>query len=140
MEGRKFSITHKGLADTLRKAKDGITYFGGDNPLIPMETKKDNDFEFPKECGLGKNHFKIFYDENIKAYFIQDQGDGTGTFCQIERQIVFVVMAIRIKVIEGETIVSFGLYHLVIGLVPSSISDKNDVKIQLIDDAHTSMH
>jgi hypothetical protein len=140
MEGRKLVITHTGLADSLRKIKDGVTYFGGDNPPIPMEVKKANDFEFPKECGLGKNHFKIFYDENVRGYFIQDQGDGTGTFCQIERQLVFVVVAVRIKVIESEIIVSFGLYHLVICLVHSDTSDKNHVKIQLIDDAHISAH
>lgn len=91
MEGKVFRITHKGLAGGLRSAEDGVTYFGGVSPSIPMEAKKDNDYEFIKECGLGKNHFKIFYNKHARGYYMQDQGDGTGTFSQIERQIVLLV-------------------------------------------------
>lgn len=42
------------------------------------------------------------------------------------------------KVLDYETIISFGEYHLVVNLVPSPICDNDDLKIQVLDEAHPS--
>ena len=56
-----------------------------------MDTLKINDFELPeRDSEFGKKHFKIYYDEKLDGYFIQDLGDGSGTFCQIERRLVIL--------------------------------------------------
>ena len=67
-------------------------YFGNNAPKPSNDMK--NDFELPEEdSGLGKRHFKINYAPESNEYFIQDLGDGSGTFCRIERKMVRIVIA-----------------------------------------------
>ncbi len=86
--GKALEINVHGLVDGKRKAADGIAYFGSSDP-DPNSRGHVNDFAYPKaETGLDCKHFKIFYSLKDDDYYIQDLGEGTGTFIKVERESV----------------------------------------------------
>ena len=81
-------ILPEGLVGSKRQPQDGIVYFGNTepNPLGHI-----NDFALPEaDSGLGVKHFKAFYEAKDGEYYLQDSGEGTGTFIKIERDLVRV--------------------------------------------------
>lgn len=85
-------ITYKGLVGSVRDAADGVVYFGNDNQDVVIDDQKENDYKWPeKDSDLGRNHFKIYYEEKNDIYFVQDMGDGSGTFCRVERRTVNMI-------------------------------------------------
>lgn len=82
---KTLKITPQGL-DGQRSGREGIVYFGN---AEANSTEHTNDFSLPENVsGLGPRHFKIFYKNEEKEYYIQDLEEGTGTFLKIERDYV----------------------------------------------------
>ena len=87
-KGLLLHINYQGLENSLRKIKDGITYFG----FLKDYNQDDNNSEIdyiinPKgeeydDRYVGR-HFKIEYYSNNNKYYIQDLGFGYGTFIKI---------------------------------------------------------
>lgn len=85
MEINKF-----GLVESPRKDKDGIVYFGNTD-VSPHEGI--NDFSIPEEeSKLSSKHFKIFYKNEDNHFYIQTIDEPTGTFMQIEKKIVNILI------------------------------------------------
>lgn len=101
MINKKFKITKTGLEGSLRKANDGVTYFG----QCPNIDYGFNDYNFhPDEKGFGQRHMMIRYFD--KRYYIKDLADGTGTFIKLVNPIQLI----------GTYIVSFGETYIAINL------------------------
>ena len=45
-----------------------------------------------------------------------------------------------VKILDYGSMISFGVYHLIIDLTPSPVSDDDDIKIQVVDDVHPNEH
>ena len=83
-------IDSKGMVNSQRKAEDGITYFGSQSP---KEGVHANDFMIPEESSaLGLKHFKIFYSAKDDEYYLQDMGEGTGTFVRLDQKMVYSIL------------------------------------------------
>lgn len=114
MINKAFKITRTGLEGSLRKANDGVTYFG----QCPQNEYAFNDFNFPSdEKGLGQRHMMIRYCD--KKYYIKDLADGTGTFIKVIKPIL----------ISGSYIVSFGDIHIAITMD----RDSNKIIIKVLE-------
>lgn len=101
MLNKKFKITKTGLEGSLRKANDGVTYFG----QCPNNNYGFNDYNFhPDEKGFGLRHMMIRYCD--RKYYIKDLADGTGTFIKLINPVQ----------LTGSYIVSFGDTHIAITL------------------------
>ena len=75
-----------------RGVKDGITYFGNNDNNDGIHI---NDFSLPEaDSGLGPKHFKIYYKNDEKEYYIQDLEEGLGTFLRIEKNYVIFILFI----------------------------------------------
>lgn len=86
--GTKIQIGVNGLIkDSLRKSKDGITYFGFTDDLDNnnLDPKNAIDFLLPQKhnekCG---RYFQIMYNENMCQYLLKDLGNGLGAFVKVK--------------------------------------------------------
>jgi hypothetical protein len=61
----------------------------------------------PKGDGFGDRHFMIKYMIEKNYYIIKDLGEGSGTFIKVQTEAI----------LKNGHIVSFGDFHMVIGLV-----------------------
>lgn len=109
-EGFSIMISSIGIEGSLRKAEDGITYFGSVNKdssinelndfLIPMpDSDKD-------ERNLGR-HFQIYFSLSDSKYYIRDLGRGFGAFMKIGTSYVLKSDSL-INIGDAYIVVSFG--------------------------------
>ncbi len=100
LSGKVLEINAHGLVDGPRKQADGIVYFGNSEPCSQNYV---NDFAYPRaETGLDFRHFKVFYSPKEDDYYIQDLGEGTGTFVKIERESVLGLCTTCVCVVSAE--------------------------------------
>ena len=112
------------VKNSLRKSKDGITYFGyvknienNRNNLIDFLIEPNGNYE-SKFVG---RHFKIFYNQNDFKYYIQDCGNGYGTFLKIEKNAK----------IKNNSLISIGNSYLVCEVNSSENHVNNIIKIKI---------
>ena len=88
--GTKIKIDKEGLIEgSLRKTKDGITYFGymgnNNNNIIKEEEENTLDYLLPiKKCDNPGRFFKIQYIDKLNEYILKDLKKGLGTFVKIQ--------------------------------------------------------
>ena len=92
--------------------KDFSTYFGSYCSLLiedqnKINKDKLNDVILPRADGFGDRHFVIKYLIEKNYYILKDLGEGSGTFIKIQKEAV----------LKNGHIVSFGDFHMVVGLV-----------------------
>ena len=114
------------VKNSLRKSKDGITYFGyvknienNRNNLIDFLIEPNGNYE-SKFVG---RHFKIFYNQNDFKYYIQDCGNGYGTFLKIEKNAK----------IKNNSLISIGNSYLVCEVNSSENHVNNIIKIKIFN-------
>jgi pSer/pThr/pTyr-binding forkhead associated (FHA) protein len=71
------------LISSQRRKFDGSTYFGS------LELYRNgeicNDLVIPEvDTGIGRKHMAIKYNKIDKSYYLQDLGEGTGTFVRLD--------------------------------------------------------
>eukprot|EP00826_Nyctotherus_ovalis_P048532 TRINITY_DN5729_c0_g1_i9.p1 TRINITY_DN5729_c0_g1~~TRINITY_DN5729_c0_g1_i9.p1 ORF type:complete len:148 (-),score=13.37 TRINITY_DN5729_c0_g1_i9:234-677(-) len=113
-----------GYSGSRRNAFDGVTYFGNDEV---SSNGAQNDYAFSAgSSGLGKKHFKISYSINDNGYFIQDLGDGSGTFVKV---------GVRAPIVDGN-VFTFGSHHIVVGYKHDESDPDCTICIQVYEDSH----
>jgi hypothetical protein len=114
------------IENSLRKSKDGITYFGfvrevenNRNNLVDFLIEPNGNYE-SKYIG---RHFKIFYNQNDYKYYIQDCGFGYGTFLKIQKKTL----------IKNNFLISIGNSFLVCEVNSNDINNKlnNIIRIKV---------
>ena len=126
-KGFSIQINPLGMVkNSLRKSKDGITYFGyvknienNRNNLIDFLIEPNGNYE-SKFVG---RHFKIFYNQNDFKYYIQDCGNGYGTFLKIEKNAK----------IKNNSLISIGNSYLVCEVNSSENHVNNIIKIKIFN-------
>jgi hypothetical protein len=95
LQDQVFEITETGLTNGLRNAKDGVVFFGSPDVqspdvalMIKLKGLPANDFAPRGDSGLGGKHFKVFYLAQDGEFYIQDLGEGSGTFVKVIRKTV----------------------------------------------------
>lgn len=119
-KGTIFNISALGAEDSLRKSRDGRTYFGckkraeKGNKASPVV----NDILLPtsdqdlSERHRGR-HFQIEFDPYRDAYFIKDLGNGFGAFAKLDSQLV----------LRDNNLLHIGESFVVVNLVPVKAQD-----------------
>lgn len=95
-KGQIISINAIGYENSLRDAKDGVTYMGCKKRAKPQGTTKGaiiNDFVIPSQDKLlaekhRGQHFQIYYDLIKDSYYVKDLAVGFGTFLRLSSQLV----------------------------------------------------
>ena len=95
LKGQLLAISETGLVGGLRNGNDGVTFFGSPEVQLPdvpspfkVQGTSANDFAPSGNSGLGGRHFKVFYLAQDNEYYIQDLGEGSGTFVKVVRKTV----------------------------------------------------
>lgn len=118
-EGFNTLITSVGIDGGLRKAKDGITYFGSINKELILNEL--NDFLIPipdsenDERNYGR-HFQIYFSLAASKYYIRDLGRGFGAFMKIETSYV----------LKSDSLINIGDAYIVVSFGDEEIQQSSD--------------
>eukprot|EP00826_Nyctotherus_ovalis_P057088 TRINITY_DN7798_c0_g1_i1.p1 TRINITY_DN7798_c0_g1~~TRINITY_DN7798_c0_g1_i1.p1 ORF type:complete len:133 (-),score=14.08 TRINITY_DN7798_c0_g1_i1:346-744(-) len=124
---REIEINAAGYLKGLRKAFDGVTYFGSsEDPILVFfinNSKKENDYVMSvEESGFSAKQFKIAYSLKEDKYYIQDLGHDSGTFIKIDK---------RLEIKQGY-IITFGKYHIIMDY-QTELNSRETMGLQIID-------
>lgn len=82
-----------------------------------------NDIVFSRgEIGMGNRHLLVKYMVESKNYYIQDMGEGTGTFIQVDKSIN----------LQNDFVISFGSSHIHLNITPNA-----ELKLDFVDGPST---
>lgn len=119
-KGTLFNISALGAEESLRKARDGRTYFGckkraekGNkaSPVLNDVILPASDPELT-ERHRGR-HFMIEFDPTRDAYFIKDLGNGFGAFAKLDSQLT----------LRDNNLLHIGESFVVVNLVPGKTQE-----------------
>jgi len=114
-QNKEFLINGKGLEFGGRKKADCFVYIG--RTLLAKNTHviiNDIALDDPE---VGEKHAMIRYNQNLKKYFIKDQGQGSGTFLKVEKPT---------KIHSG-SIVSFSDSHMLVNILQQKQKEVGDI-------------
>lgn len=111
--GRVFKIKPDGITGMEVTPIDGSFRFG--------TTNDGRHITLPQEDGMGGSHFSITYNASEAVYFLQDLGEGTGTFMRIDRKLRLM----------SRYILSFGDTHM--GVFVNQLPTSSSVNLRILD-------
>ena len=84
-----------------------------------------NDYTFPAaSSGLGQKQFKIYHSISDNKYYIQDLGNGSGTFVRIDT---------KVPIAEGN-VFAFGSFHIAL-LYKQAGDTESTISVQVYHDS-----
>lgn len=121
LSGQRLEINASGMSkNSLRNAKDGQTLFGIRNQSL-HSIGNANDFVLSINGNSSTiTLFRIFFDRNLKKYFIHSQVG------EVDKTVVFLRLDSRHR-IDSKSIISLGEVHLAV-----DVDDQQSLKIDII--------
>lgn len=131
-EGFSALITSVGIKGSLRKAGDGVTYFGSVNKESSFNELNDFLIAMPDsdkdDRNLGR-HFQIYYSLAETKYYIRDLGRGFGAFMKIGTSYV----------LKSDSLINIGDAYIVVSFGDEE-TQQNSEKSCLTSDTSLALH